>query len=329
MFGQHSMSNLTFVCRQLAALLEDHELEPALVRLADAAPPKFASDIEQLRAVLSGPVPPMLGASPLATLLKLMPAAGAKRTAVFQRFVDYVEQNRAVFRAYFRSVLGLVVYLTLVGFIAVFVTTLFVRFIHPQFAALFASMGQSLPAVTQFVFGAAGTRAVLLCMPILLLIGLGIVATVVTVRRVESLEPLPSFVSRVPILGRLARTYNHGLFLNFARILKHAGVDDALAVDAAATAAGSTPSMSLGSLVELPPNVAHGRALEQLGIASRLDVFERELSVQCEQHIEELIHELAHVRDRFALVLRVAVFVYIGVLVVAMYQPIFMLGTLN
>ena len=129
-----------------------------------------------------------------------------------------------------------------------------------------------------------------------------------------------------PIVGRVAEIYNFGLFLNYARMLRECGVDPERAVADAAAASNQPETLSYGELQRNPSSHDQLPALTELGIAAKLGNFDAELDHQCDQHVAALSLTLVEARDRFSLLLKTALFVFVGALVVAMYLPIFQMG---
>ncbi|MFK7885968.1 MAG: hypothetical protein AB8G16_03810 [Gammaproteobacteria bacterium] len=330
MFDSSATRNLAFVSRRLAGLLEDHGLEEALGKISDVTPAHYDVDIERLRALLSGaaPAPPSIGLSPLRTLFKLLPAESGKRGAFFASFVDYIEHNRGLFRTYWAGISSLFWYLFGVAIFALVVMTQYNLFVLPQFRALFNGMGQNLPTLTLWVFQASRPISILFALVLVFCVLPLLVMFVTMYRRIQKLEPMPSMPTWVPFVGRLTRTYNQGLFMNFARILREADVPPNQAVREAANAANLHQSLTPDALRGKSETLPDDPTLSQLWVAARLGQFDAELSHHCTDHIGELIATLTSVRDRAALLLKVLLFVFVGTVVVALYLPIFRLGTM-
>jgi len=68
-------------------------------------------------------------------------------------------------------------------------------------------------------------------------------------------------------------------------------------------------------------------ALTELSIAARLGNIEEEIRYQCEDHLGKLSLVLVDARDHFSLLLNVVIYSLVAVLVIAMYLPIFRLGS--
>ncbi len=328
MFESRSIHHLAFVSRQLSYLLQDHELEPALAKLSEAAPAHYADDIERLRAVLSSSTPlrPELGATPYQTMTDLLPFVGAQRATFFRHFVDYIEQSRATFQTYWAGVLGLMWYLLATSAVALVVMINFSLYVMPGFTGVFEGFGERLPRLTAAVFGVSGSGILGLLAFLVLMIASFALFAFMFRRSIQRLTPLPSVPQWTPLLGPLARTYNLGLFMNFVRILRACDVEPVRAVSAATRVTNQGHDLTYNALRD--SNRFDGvNTLGELAVAARVDNFDKELEHQCDQHISELVSALVRLRDRVSIVLKIALFVFVGTLVVAMYLPIFRLGT--
>jgi len=146
-------------------------------------------------------------------------------------------------------------------------------------------------------------------------------------RRVEQLSPLPRWPTWAPIIGKIAESYNLGLFLNYTRMLRQCGVEPGQAIAAAAAAANQPDDLTYDNLLSGPRSFAQLPALTEIGIAARLGEFDSEISHQCDQHTGRLSVVLLEARDRLSLILKIALYFFVAALVVAMYLPIFQMGS--
>lgn len=327
MFSSESTERLAFISRQLSYLLAEQQLEPALKRLSEASPPQYSQDIEYLRRLLAG-LPEdgrTPGPNPYRAMAKLLPAVPASKGAFFREFVEYVQENKIVFATYWAGVVSLIGYLAAVSLVALVVAIVFGVFVMPTFDDMFRSHGSALPEFTQAVL-AFGEAGIPLFAAMLALVA-GLVAFFATQfhRRIRQLRPLPRWPTWAPVIGKLAGLYNLGLFLNYARMLGRSGTDKDRAVREAAAAANQTGSLSYESLSE--GDFAQTSVLAELGVAARLGHFDSEINYQCEQHLGQLSLALVEARDKFSLILKTALYVFVAALLVAMYLPIFKMGS--
>jgi len=329
MFSSQPTEHLHFASRQLARLLETSPLPSALQQLSDASPDEYSEDIDYLRRLLDGSEGQQQRKdnNPYRVIQKLLPAVGSSSETLFREFVAYVQQSRIVFETYWAGVMGLISYLSAIALVALMVAVLFANSVIPAFQDMFVQFGSELPEFTRvvFAFGNAGLPAFAL----LLAAAVALVVFFVRLfhRRIQTMSPLPRWPKWTPVVGEMARTYNFGLFLNYARILRQCGVEPQRAVTDAATLTHQDASLSLDTLKSGVHSREQFPALTELGIATRLGHFDAELSHQCEQHLNTLTLALSNTRDRFSVFLKLALYLLIGALVVAMYLPIFKMGS--
>ena len=329
MFSSRSTEHLAFVSRQLARLLESQPLPAAFKKLEDASPVEYAGDIEYLRQLLEGENPERrrLGPDPYRAIQKLLPPVGDSRETLFREFVAYIRQSRIVFETYWSGVIGLIWYLAAVASVALVVSVIFANSVIPSFDDMFTQFGSGLPAFTEIIFSLGYTGIPAFAALLAATVAIVVFCVWLFHRRIQQMAPLPRWPRWVPILGRIAETYNFGLFLNYTRILRSCGVESQTAVDKAAAITNQSARLSLDALSDSPSSHGQFPALTELGIATRLGQFDAEVSHQCEQHLGELTLALVETRDRFSVILKLALYLFIGTLVVAMYLPIFKMGT--
>lgn len=329
MFSSKSTDNLAFVSRQLSNLLDEDQLEPALQKLAEASPPEYSRDIEYMRSILAGDVEsgPKLGPNPYKAIARLLPSVSGPKNTLFRDFVSYVQQSKVVFETYWAGVVGLIWYLAAVSAVALVVAIVFGTSVIPSFNSMFSQFGAPLPKFTEMVFAFGGVGVPLFAIVLALVVGFIVFVVALFHRRIQQLSPLPRWPTWAPIIGKIAEAYNLGLFLNYTRILRGSGVEARQAVADAASAANQPQELTYDQLGGSETSFAQLPVLTELGVAARLGNFDAEIAHQCDQHIGNMSLVLVEARDRFSLILKIALYLFVATLVVAMYLPIFKMGS--
>lgn len=326
MFESRATRHVVFLGRHLNALLEDHTLTDALAQLDAAVPDQYADDRARLRQLLTvdADAPQPLGLSPYHTMATLMPSARDHRAPFFREFMEYLEETRSVFNAYWSGLVGLMAYLAAIGMTGLVVVAIYALYVAPQYRATLESLGSGWPELTEFFVGGPG--GVLLALVLALCVAPGAAALVTAHRRIQQLAPMPAIPAWVPVFGHLASTYNFGLFINFARLLVRSGVPQDQAFAKAASVARQPADVVAAIADGRTDDTVGGLASTELAIAARLGQVDVELEHQCDQHVGSLVLALSRVRDRFALAMKLALFILVGAIVVAMYLPLFKMG---
>jgi len=329
MFSSKVTTNFAFVSRQLSNLLEDDNFEAAFKRLSEESGPHYQADIESLKALLtdSESAAPELGPNPYHALASMMTEVQGSKNKLFQKFVDYVQQNKVVFETYWTGVIGLMFYLAALSAIAVVVSVVFTTAIIPSFGTMFDQHGAQLPEFTQRVFGFSALGLPVLVVLLLAVVGLSAWFVSAFHRRIQRFEPLPRWPTWVPLAGKITATYNFGLFINFANMLVQCGVSAKRAIAVAAAHSNQPAELEHDRLIDSGKPFGDMPAVEELAIAARLGHIDKELDHQCEQHVARLATTLVDVRERFSIILKIALYLFVAVLIVAMYLPIFKMGT--
>lgn len=321
------VENITFASRQLTHLLQRTDRDTALDDIRRTCGPDYATDVERLRKLLTA-TPPGTGeqqATPYAAFAELASVVDEReRSHLFARFVRYAGELRGALHAYWTGFMNMVVYLAALCAVAGIIAAIYALYVLPSFSQLFSTMGSSLPDFTNLVFSPVG-----LPLPLVAAAGVAVYATsfvLVLRRRTKQLRPLPAWLGNLPMIGLAARTYNYGLFINFARLLMSGNVPVERAVDTAAERANQPSDARYDSLTTATHH-SRDRPLTELGMAARLHTLEPELDFQCDRHPEYLVDRLLRFREQFGLALKVLVYALIGSLVVATYLPIFQMGS--
>ena len=328
MFSSRTTDHLAFVSRQLASLADDQPIESALDRLKDVSPEEYADDVEYFRRLLAGDASGKagLGPNPYRAIARFLPSVGDRKNTLFRGFVDFVRQSKVIFETYWVGIIGLMSYLAAVATIAIIVAFIFWKYVIPSFDGMFTQLGSELPEFTTLIFTYGKTGLPILAIALVVLVAAITFVVAQFHKRIQQLSPLPRWPVWAPIIGRVAEIYNFGLFLNYARMLRECGVDPDRAVADAAAASNQPESLSYREIQQDPSSHDQLTALTELGIAAKLGNFDPELEHQCDQHVAALSLTLVEARDRFSLLLKISLFVFVAALVVAMYLPIFSLG---
>lgn len=319
---------LAFLCRQLVALLDEGGRERAFERLREAAGPGYTADVDRLRQLVGsrpGEAEAATGRHALAALLREAPADEGK---LVQLFVEYAQRGGTLYRTCWAGIVGQLSYLVALCSLMLVIAGTFTLFVLPAFQQMFDQFGGGLPAFTAGVLASAGIGLPLLVLLVLAVLILAAHFAVKFRRRIRSLSPLPRLPRWLPFGGAVAETYNRSLFLNFTRILLECGVAVERAVEVAARLANQPPSLDYAALEASAGAAASDRTLRELGVAARLGNLPAEVAARCDIQEAELAHVLATSRNRFSLGTSIVVGVLVAIVVIAMYLPLFRMGSL-
>lgn len=328
MFASKTTGHLAFMSRQLSHLMESEDVDGALAQLKDASPNQYKNEIAYLSSLFAGTESPQqpLGPNPYRMLSRLLPEVANAKNVFFRGFVDYVRQSKIIFETYWAGVVGMIWYLAALSLVMVVIAVIFAAYVVPSFESMFSQSGVPLPTLTTavFKFGGKGLPLFVAILGIFVALIVWFVATFH--RRIQAIEPLPSWPKWMPIVGRIADYYNAGLFLNFCRLLIESDVAHDHAVSIAAKAANQSGDLSIDSLHDEDGDYADLPIFAELAIAQKLGNFHGELSHQCDEHLGKMSLILIQARDQFSLVLKLLLYIFVATLVIAMYLPIFKMG---
>jgi len=261
--------------------------------------------------------------------------AGGILDSILHRLAAYMEKAAKLKS----KIKGAMIYPTTIVTVAVGVTTVLLVYVIPVFAELFASFGQALPAPTQFVINLSNfTIAYFHYMAAFAIAG------VVVLRQAYRTEQgrlaIDGFLLQLPIFGDLIRKAAVARFTRTLGTLVSSGVPilDALAITARTSgnkvveravmstrvsiSEGKTISEPLTASKVFPPMVC-----QMIGVGEATGALDAMLQKIGDFYEEEVDNAVANLTSLMEPLVILFLGVIIGGLVIAMYLPIFKLGS--
>ena len=337
-------TGLAIWTRQLAGLVGSGlPLERALTALADEA------EEQRQRELLAHLRSEVNAGSPFARALATAPrefdevyravvAAGEQSGAlgaVLERLADDLEERQAL-RA---KLLGAMLYPAIVSLIALLIVTFLVTYVVPQVASVFTNSKRALPFLTVAMIGiSAFVRSWGWA---LLLAVAGSVGAFIGMRRSPAFrERSDAAFLRLPLIGRLTRSYNAARFAGTLAMLAGAGVPILKALQAAAETLGNRAMRvdALDALVQVREGAPLASALAGkkrfpglLAMFARLGEQTGQLPVMLARAAKQLSTEVQRRAMAVATVLEPLMIVAMGgvvmLIVLAVLLPIIQLNT--
>ena len=321
--NESGMDRMSVVNRMLAYQQANGEsIGPALQKTRANLPAQYQNSIDAVEKMLAGDEGLMFigyGSGPHKLIGKLAEIIRQEDGDVNQLFIatrDCVQDAMVQARDYWSGFNSLIVYLVVVFVLAMSVIALFTRKVLPGFAEVFSSFGEELPALTHFflqndvvfmlITGGLGL-ALLLC-----------VASAYHIRKqVAQLEPLDKFYRWMPGIRSLDAVYSYFLFVRLSNALTIAGVKD----DASLNHAKQLANLTKEKAEKFPASWQAVISAQQLGVMTQ------EIDYQVSQINALFDQQIIRLREALGLVTQLALGSLIGLLLIAMYLPIFMMGS--
>lgn len=206
--------------------------------------------------------------------------------------------------------------------VAIVVGLIYVIFVLPQFDTLFESLGTELPLLTQFVL--VGLRPLIFLLPLIAILAsiflLPVRPTWKAGQRVWQLAPLNK---RVRIGSEFVLRYRQQLFIAFASTLTRFGVPPRTALQLASR---ETQLYADNDFAANPSPGQGDSLLTALVGADRAGHLHEEIIAQRAIRAEALLLAAERLQFEFSFVVRAGVYALVGLMLVAMYLPIFKLG---
>ena len=300
-----------FVVSQLALQLDAGAPLPAAVQaVRESLPDEYRWVARDLERLLDGGSAPA-DWSQLETLLRAARGNGVAPEKMLAGYAQAAHAARLGVSELLAGAMTLVMYLLLLSLVLMIVAATYSLFVLPQLRDLFVALRARMPEFTEVMLGGFS-----LLLPVLAVLFGAIVLYVIGLRRfrrrLQALEPVYPLLKRVPGLARWAQLRDETLWLRYYALFLDAGAPDRVARGAADQLAGELRSPHRILLLDSAARLGAVRA----EVARVLDIEAREDVERFEQS-----------RSAFILVLRLVVYAVIATYVIAMYLPIFKLGS--
>jgi len=339
-----SATTLAIWTRQLAGLVgAGLPLERALTALADEAEdPRQRELLAHLRAEVNGgsPFASALGNAPreFDEVYRAVVAAGEQSGQlgrVLEKLADDLEERQALKS----RLVGATLYPAIVSVVAIVIVVFLVTYVVPQVAQVFAGSKKALPFLTSAMLALSAFLRHWGWALLLALIGAGGLL-VVAQRNEATRERLDGLVLTLPIVGRLARSYNAARFAGTLAMLAGSGVPILKALQAAAETLSNRAMRAdaLDALVQVREGAPLASALSSkkrfpglLSMFARLGEQTGELPVMLQRAATQLGAEVQRRAMQMATILEPMLIVVMGamvmVIVLAVLLPIIQLNT--
>lgn len=239
-----------------------------------------------------------------------------------------------------RKIKGAMIYPATIISVAVIVTMILLVFVIPVFAELFSSFGQALPLPTQIVINISNFTVAYLHV----IVG-SVVITAIVIRQTYRTEKgryfLDKMMLKFPILGELLRKASIARFSRTLGTLVSSGVPILDSLTITSKTAGNKVVEKAGFMVR--ESISQGRTmaepLQQSGVfppmvcqmigagemTGAIDQMLQKIADFYEEEVDNAVANLTALMEPLVIVILGTV---IGGLVIAMYLPIFQLGSL-
>jgi hypothetical protein len=301
-----------FVAHQFAReFAAGRDSAAAAQNLRAALPEEYHWAITETESTLGG----RAGSRASAQVTALLEAARAHGVSAERTYAAYEAAARD-FRTGLSPALSgattLGAYLAMLALLLAMVAGIYTLFVLPQFRAMYESAGARLPQFTELVIGTAWVLApvlaLLIAAVVLFMVGVSKVKT-----RLRELAPMRPLFGRVPGIKDWARDHDVSLWMRYLALLLDAGATPETAAAVATTLAGE-------------PGRDHRPRL--LSSAATLGRLREELARLLDEDSREAMERFEEPRNGLVIGLRVLIYLIVSTFLVAMYLPIFKLGSI-
>jgi hypothetical protein len=301
-----------FVAHHFARQLEaGHEAGVAAQSLRAALPDQYHWAITETEATLAGRNESRAAAQ-LTALLAAARAHGISPERTYAAYDAAARDFRAGLAPALAGATTLGTYLAMLAALLVGTAGIYSIFVLPQFRAMYHAVGARLPAFTEFVIGSAWLIAPVLVV-LVAAVALFLIGVAKLKKRLEALAPVQPLVARVPGMKAWAREHDVSLWMRYVALLLDAGATPETAATVATTLAGEP---------------GHDHRPRLLSGAAALGRLREELARFLDEDAREAVERFEQPRNGLVIGLRVLIYFVVSAYLVAMYLPIFRLGSI-
>jgi hypothetical protein len=311
---------LDYVARQVARLVArdgiSAEAALALIEASEVAGNRDAC--KQFRSALSGAATPAADGA-LRTLWQLLAtvrstAAGRVDRCILS-FVHSAQLAHIAVRDVVQGLRASTSYSVALLVVLLVLASVMEIYVVPSYASLFKSVDAPLPPFTRALVGSPWPLIAAFLVGATLCIFTVWLASAVA-RSASNIAPLPRVLLATPLLQDLSRRLDNLLYLQYLAALLHGAVPVEAAQDAAARIidpqGGYRPRAPLAAFLEG---------------AARLQLLTDEIATQLIEQSQQLAVAADTLGRRVTLLVRLVIYSFIALFVLAMYEPMFKLGS--
>lgn len=321
--NEFAMDRISVVSRMLAyQQAQGKSVESALISAKSSLPTHYEDSIEAIKNIITGDKNVVFtgyGAGPFkifTTLARLIRKENGDITQLFMGTKECIREAVVQAREYWSGFNSLIAYLVVVYALAIMVIAIFTIKVLPEFEEIFSEFGTELPALTRFILV---NDSIFILIAGILTLGLllCVISSYHVRKQVAQLQPLSAIYRWIPGMRSLDAIYSYFLFVHFANVLTNARVEEGASFNHAKDLSMLTDKKAAKFLIWW----------EAVKSAQNIGVMRQEIDYQVSQINILFSRQMIILRESMILITQISLGLLIGLLVIAMYLPIFMLGS--
>lgn len=321
--NEYAMDRLSVVSRMLAYQQNQGEsITSALAKAKSSLPAHYNDSVEVISKIVAGDEEVVFtgyGAESFEIFTVLAGLIRKENGDVNQLFTETKECIREAVsqaREYWSGFNSLIAYLVVVSVLAIMVISIFMIKVLPGFEELFTTFGAELPTLTRFIL--VNDSIFMLVTGVLMLwVLLCVVSSYHIRKQIAQLRPLSVIFRWIPGIRSLDNIYSYFLFVHFANALTNARVEEGASFNHAKDLSTLTDKKAAKFVIWW----------EAVKSARKMGVMEQEIGYQVSQINTLFSRQMILLRESMTLITQISLGLLIGLFVIAMYLPIFMIGS--
>ncbi len=255
--------------------------------------------------------------------------------SVLKRLTSMMEKRLALKR----KIKGALIYPTIVSVVAIGVIALILTFVIPTFADLYSSANMHLPLLTQFIINLSNFLKANIVYILLAIIMIAVIIHLMYKKIYKVHRLLDNLMLHLPVVGIIIRKSSISNFANILSSLSASGIDILEALDIGAKTAGNLiieeALLDIKTSVKAGENLSASMAktgefptmvIQMVSVGEETGTLDEMLGNVSNYYEEEVDIAVKNLTTMLEPLIIVFLGGAIGVLVVAMYLPIFKIG---
>ncbi len=296
------------------------ETADAISKIKNALPVDYSEDIDAVLMLVSGNRVTHGQESRLSGAMSKLAACVEKENASLEKlFLETQNQiKEAIITAkeFWSGFNSILTYVSSICIIAAIVLPIFIFKVAPVFSGFFSEMNSDLPEFTRFVFG---NKEIFVGVIVLLLIVVivSFISSLHIKRCISRFAALHPVCFYIPGVKTFSEIYAYHLFVHYVKALVNSGVKEEVSFQAAADLSG----LKERRLSRFNTWYQAAKA------ATLINCLAEEVEFQSKNSIALVNTEVVRLRENMTIGIQVATGLLIGTVIIAMYLPIFSIGS--
>ncbi len=306
-----------FILRQLSALISAGDsYTQARDKLEDSIENKDKKYLAQIDKLMALDHTETTSNDHLSKIIKAIKSESGDISTFLCSFHKMISNNPINQKTFWTGIITMLGYGVFLLLFATMCLAIFALFVFPQLQLAFPENSEMLPKFSIFIFSNHNIIIAVMLSLSLLLLALMVYIFFFIRQNMIAMKPLSGFVIKL-LMRNLAKQYNQYIFCSYTDLIYKSKVD-------------------INKSMQIANDTIYGSTKQNkstfdknIQLSCKLNTLEQEISYLKEQQLSEVIDRLVKFADHFSMVSKPILYIALSALIIAMYLPIFALGSVG